>query len=327
MWRSLASLRQRVKNRLAKRTQGGADSAPDVPHDTLDSLVDEMGDQLLPHVARRLGTTPSALKQRLTLRMANQPLPQSFVAHPDRGDTLEIGMTFGMMMFLHKILKVFASRVHFMDENGQIGEAEAIPFQKSAEMCRKLLSAFRKGTLLHEIGFKVSDLSEEQIAFSENMLMRCERFAIGHEYGHVMSRLAPRPLPEIASAVATTKALLPQLGELTAAEEEKTVELWPLEIGADLIGVRLSLMLEDSNRGRVLQVGAAELFLILMRMVEEFHIKELGRIPLNVTHPPGRFRLAALRSALPERTPPEFTALGRAFEQMADVLLQDGALP
>lgn len=304
--------------------------------DEVKKIADEYGFKLNPELGRfleaderllrpvlceRYGIPPREYAKRYRgIRIAKIDAVNGYVATPDRWMSFTIHLNHGLLMFLHKICKLFTSAARVVDSSGE--EDTKIPWERTVEVARKLLDAFWSNTIMDVYGFGLADLSRKQLRATSAMLTYMERFAVGHELGHVCAHITTDPIPEAVAGGVLAKMFAGHLDDIHVAD-------WTEEFTADLVGVRLVLKSCTDDEERTLAYGAVEGFFVLLNLLEGYYEKKYGRALELGTHPPARLRLQALRrvkiscddkASSDDKTSPE---LGDAFAAFARRVLNE----
>lgn len=303
-----------------------------IPHDfdpseegvktQLNNGLEDMAKEMLPHVALGLGIKQDALEKRLLgLGVKEIPEVNGRTHTSDDWKTFGIDINLGLMLFTHEMVKLFATRLGVMDDDGNPVETPAIPFENSASTTKRLMKAFWDGNLVEEQGFELMELSETQVLISSGLLRDAECFVVGHEFGHIVIHTSPRKVSELELGMTTVRKALASAPELSETTKNLLAQEWGEEIAADLIGLQLSLVRKDNLSGKILGYSAAQLVFIMQSMLETFYEKTRQESPPIGSHPPAQFRFNCLRSILNATYPPQALELGDSFKQLADALL------
>jgi hypothetical protein len=275
----------------------------------MSQLVSDLGKRLLTPAAARIGIDPEKLQDRLTFVYGElSHSVNGYVRSFDNGCTFEIVLNVRLMIFLHKMVKVFVASVGVRTKRFP-DAAKPKPFGRIVSACKDLMDAFWEGRLHMQKGFWLAELGRNQIDLSEMLLQSCECFCLAHELGHIVIALSKEEVPEYAPARKLVEDFLHLLSELNEREKDQIVGPWTQEICADLIGLQLVLA-QSSTRPynawdnfRQFLYGGAEAVLIFIGMLQEYYDKmhHGSKMTLVNTHPPALLRLKAIRSS-PERT-------------------------
>lgn len=288
---------------------------------------------LIPHVARKMGKKEDDLKKCLTkLGLIKGPVINGYVDTADNWKTFQIYVSWGLMIFVFKMIKLFLSRMSVRDDN-RIVDASRISDEEMVSAARRLMQAFWEDTLWQTPSFAVIDLTKSQIELAAYLLHYAECFVIGHEFGHAIIESCPEKVGKelyIASGATESRnrAFLESL-KLNEEEKIRALEKWPEELTADLLGLQLCLEQRDDNIGRMVIRSSAELFFISMLMLESFYEKTTGQNYWSymyqceriVDHPPTELRLEFLHSFVDRSSPSGAVELAIAFKQYSDYIL------
>lgn len=200
---------------------------------------------LIPHVARKMGKKEDDLKKCLTkLGLIEGPVINGYVDTADNWETFQIYVSWGLMIFVFKMIKLFLSRMSVRDDN-RIVDDTRISDEEMLSAARRLIQAFWEDTLWQTPSFAVIDLTKSQIELSAYLLHYAERFVIAHEFGRAIIESCPEKVGKelyIASGATESRnrAFLESL-ELNKEEKIRALEKWPKELTADLLGLQLCL--------------------------------------------------------------------------------------
>jgi len=282
----------------------------DESRDGLIRTVTEISERLLPYAAPRVGIAREDLEKRFKrARLVFSSDVNGYVCSRDNWQTFEVLLNRGLMMFYHKMVKVFVGG------NIGIGKGEShaiekpLEFSRAISTCKALMEAFWEDRLEDQGGFWFAEFGETQMCMTAALVHCCECFTLAHEWGHAVIRLSNGKLVELATAKKLVEGFLSSISGLSAEERGRWLEYWTEEIAADLIGLHLSLELPDmhpfDNCANYKQwiYGGAEIALILIAMLEAYHdkIHHGPKMTLVRSHPPGLLRLKAIRLS-PERS-------------------------
>ncbi len=283
------------------------------PDAGLRTILTQMEGELRPHLLQYCGASEREYTKRfrgIDVRFTDDP--NGYVSSADQWKTFRITINSGLMMFLHQMAKMASSVVGVMDDKG-IKEKTKIPFSKTLEAARALMEAFWTYQLRPGLTFWLGDLSENQVLFSSMMLVNMERYAVGHELGHVACRLNGR-----VDDLRAGRSIAALMKDLAREHEED----WGEEYAADIIGLRLLMELQPSDMMRLTAYGSAELFFILLDMLEKYRMKTRGRVELG-THPPAELRFAVLRKVAGQSNPQSILQMGDAFSAFTKKIIEE----
>lgn len=313
---------ERLKKRFQKDIPDGFDFSEANTTAALHQIIVDLGKQLIPYTATKVRMEPDVLKNCiLNVSMIMDPEVNGFARSSDNWKTFEIGINIGLMIFLHKMIKVFASRIGVMGDEGHPVENPEIPFENTISVAKRLMKAYWDQNLLSTMGFQVMQLSEEQMNISSHLLHHAECFVVAHEFGHIVINLHQAEVKELNIGIEVVRGILEGISDLSETSKHQLTRQWGQEIGADLIGLQLVLELGKTDHDKILIYSAAELVFILQNMLETFYEKNIGEnLPLG-SHPPSQMRLAVLRSIVGKSNPPQVLQLGEAFAEMAEMIV------
>lgn len=275
------------------------------PQGMVDFEMKRKTEQLLPHVAARMGITEAELDQRMVgfgmYDFADEPLCNGFSSSKDNWRTFEIGIGRPMTRLLHRMNKLFMSLVnlHVVDDEGGITDQTSSKGRSSEEIGEEVtrqLSAYWEGRF-EEIGslVRAEDLSEAQLTLAAQLLHFAEMFVMAHEFGHVIVNSKQRNVPEYAHGDNVVRQILSRTST-ELAQNEKLVARWAEELAADLLGIQITLACVPSGMLRLLAFSAVEMVILIDMLLTQFHTKYYGRPIEDTTHPPAMLRLQMLRS-------------------------------
>ena len=308
-------LGKKVSRKIRGLSAASRDTVIKKSTNALNRLLIDMTMDLLPHVAQRVDMKTSDLEARLK-RVTLRPLPDvnGYVLSSD-GRTFEIAVDLGLMMLLHNMSKVFASRMTTTREEPGISPENTIV------VARKYMRAFCDKKMPAGGEFYFTQLSDEEVNLALLILHHAERFVIAHELGHVESILSKRRNDTIFGPY-VSDILLKDTPELKISEPN-LVRKWSDEIAADVIGIDILFLSEKEDAlSRMWMYLGAEFFLIVLNMLEVFYKRYRNEL-LPQSHPPGLARVEVLRLLMKQGNPPEVLQAGEALEQLADWILAE----
>lgn len=281
----------------------------------LSKIVKDAAHEMLPAVSERLHCKSDNLTHRLTsVGMIEHPEVNGFVKTADNWRTFEIFLNVGLMMFFHKISKMFASRIGVMGQDMNPSEHPSIPYEEMVRVAKKLMESFWSNNLLNTVGFYSIQLSLNQNIFAGILLHFAEKFVVAHELGHVTINLSPQYPSEYEYA-------LTLLNDIHIEAFQRDVEQWAEEIASDLIGLQLTVSTENDDIQRMKALLGAEFVFIVQNMLEQYFEKKFRENPPIGTHPPSKLRLALIRKAVGQSNPEGVFQVGKALESMADDII------
>jgi hypothetical protein len=286
----------------------------------LNDIVVDMADRLMAETAHKTGLSENTLRSRLVkVGMVDLEGVNGYTRTSDGWKTFEIGINMGLMIFFHKMIKVFASRMSVLDESGRPSSKYKIPALDTASAARRLMRAFWEGDLTSTHGFRLADLADHQVEISQSFLDYAEWFVVAHEMAHIVINLTrEKPANQLDDIVSWVRS---SLRDVAGAAE--IALLWGEEIYADYIGFGLQVSSIPKNHSfeRIMAFSSAQLVLIMQMMLEDFHKTYYGQDAPISEHPPSLFRLESLRALVRRGNPPELMEMGEGLEQLANAIL------
>jgi len=287
----------------------------------MNKIIEDAAKQLSPHAVKRIGMKPSTFYECLTkVGMIEKPDVNGFVKTTDNWKTYQIYVNLGLMMFFHKIIKIFASRVGVMSNNGGIEKNPEIPFDETVACAKKILVAFWNNTLYTTTGFNLMQLSDFQIEFVGTTLNYAEKFVVAHEFGHVIINTASTKPTEIAFIEDALKKIL--YDKMKLNNLDNLVSVWVQEIASDIIGLELCLECGEDDWDRVGIYSAVQFFFIAQNMLETFYEKTFNSPRSTGSHPPCKLRLEFIRLIVNRDNPTSVSQIGNALEEISNRILE-----
>lgn len=287
---------------------------------------------LIPYVARKMGKRNDELKKCLTkLILIESPVLNGYVKTKDNWKTFQIHVSWGLMIFIHKMIKLFLCRMSVTNGHCIVDEAR-ISDEEMLSAAERLMQAFWRGTFFQTPSISLTDLSKSQIELSTYLLHYAECFVIAHEFGHVLIETCPEKIrKELLTASAAiesrNKGIKISQTKHVGVGEKTLLESWTKELTADLLGLKLCLEQRDDDIGRMVIRSSAELVFIFMLMLEKFYEKSTGQNywlherDRGMTHPPTVLRLEFLSLFVDPLYPSYSSVLGGVFRQLGDYIL------
>lgn len=310
---------------------GNTDGTLDELNKGMEKIIEDIGERLLPLAYTRAGIQVSDSKKRLRVVFKPVIISEDINAYYDP-DKNEITVNDHLMVFYHKMLKVFVAMLTVGVRKTSTLDKVTIPSGRILSACRELMQAYCEKKLMAQEGFQLSKLGEGQKAVLCRLVRSCECFDVGHELGHFVIKNTKADIAEHTTATKTVKDYLEGRADLCTNVKLKLIKPWSNEICADLIGLQLSLAQSNTepynhweNYKQWLCAGA-EISLLLMWMFEEFEdrLKYGSNIPPSETHPPGDLRREAIRSSSGTLSPSEEPFdFGKTFSTFANGLLEE----
>jgi hypothetical protein len=272
------------------------------PFDGFQSLIEDLTSRLLPRASLRMGIDQKDLRRRLDLRIESSTEINASVEIVEGGEHIVVVVNDALMLFYHKMLKVYVSSLGVEDNEKNEIENPTMSFDKIVKACKDLIDGFWNGKLLTTQGFRLEELSFAQSAILERLLRSCECFDVAHELGHAVIIISNDEVEEYEFAKSIVIDFLCNMVSMNETERNEMIEPWTEEICADLIGLDISLSQE--NVGPYLNwpnykqwlCGGAEISHLLNMMLREYYDRmNLGsNILLTSTHPYDYLRWKAL---------------------------------
>lgn len=270
----------------------------------LKPIIKEIGDALLPIAADRMGFPLKILKKRMRIRLRRTNYSSEINADINNSASI-INVNEALMIFYHKMLKVFAATLKVgIIKNGIKGKITISP-DRVASVFDKLAQAYLEGRILTQKGFSLWDLEEGQQTVTHRLVNGCECFAVAHELGHAIIINSKNEVNEYIKAERIIREFLSSINELAEKQKSKLIKPWTNEICADLIGLNLSLaqpkrLYKDWENYQDWLFAGAEINRMLDWMLNAFEFRLNGESEyfFSFTHPPDFLRLQALRSCL-----------------------------
>ena len=311
------------RRRFAKDFPKGTDLSLNGCRAAMNKIVVDIAKEMLPHAASTLGIQIGSFRDRLTnVEMVETPEVNGFAKSSDGWRTFQIGINLGLMMFFHKMTKVFASVIGVMGEDGRPKESPTIPFTEVVAASRRLVKAFWEERLMHEQGFQLVQLSDSQITMASMLLHYAESFTVAHELGHIILNVSPQVRAELTAGTGIVRGILEDITGMNDGDKTRLVEKWGNEIASDLLGLQLAIEHAKDSHKKVLIYSSVELVFLMQEILEAYLEKVAGTKPISDTHPPSSFRLGSLRAAVRSGNPPQIFQIGEAFETLSEKIIE-----
>lgn len=265
--------------------------------------------ELVPIVADEIGITIDDLLSRFNKTyLSSSTDPSGWVSTSNNWQTFDIHINFGIDNYCYHMAKIFSTLFkRWWNPNWK---AKGVGFVESyiANMTENILEAFFENKLHLQEGLPVDDLTPELFKISERIMKELKLFILAHEFGHVVMKIKNTDY-EVDSAIEN----LNRATKIVYKEDtDKYInDNWLEECIADLIGTNLSVNRHNNEDSKIFSYACAELFLIIINMLEVYHLHKFGNWPTYNSHPPSSIRLLFLREAKPYNNP---TALMLAKE-------------
>ncbi len=221
-------------------------------------------------------------------------------------------MNGGLSRLIYLVTKLIATRVGIMGIDGQAPISPRNTLDSATKETRALMDAFFKNNIMAIDGYPVEALQAHQLKFIARFSHDVDRFVLAHELGHVILR-------ESKWQHAAYQTMTDLCRQVTAESRASLVEEWAEELAADNIGLHLTLKMHENGMDQAAAFSCAELFFLIVRLLDGFFYKTHGSHPPLGTHPPGDIRLHVLRNAA-QRNPPAIFEMGKGFEMIVGEL-------
>lgn len=310
-------LRQRIREEFGMEVDGGGGLD--------DSTVEKMAGTLVPHAARRMGRSVAAVRRALR-RTSLDPGLQIYgqTTSADRWRTFDIRLSTGLLLFHHKMVKLFMSRMTVVGEGNKVVDETGISEDEMLSTSRRLMKAFweldeSREVFIRTPGFSLLQLTKSQIELAAYLLHYADTFVVAHEFGHVLLTASPRRVKRERAIVEGAKeSMIRPVLDDHAGGGMVSPEKWVRELEADLIGVGLCRELADNDVVTMVIEASAMMSLVMCDMLEKYYRMSTGRAWDYETHPPSELRLDVMQR-LAEWGPTQ--TLGSAFRQLGDHIM------
>jgi hypothetical protein len=203
--------------------------SPEEAHQGLKGIIRDLSKRLVPYAALRIGIDPVELESRLkSARLEPSPDFNGCVQTSDNWKTFEIVINEGLMMFYHKMVKVFVASVRVRDTQDDSTHGSIEP-TRIVSVCRRLIEAYFQGRLFTQAGFSFDDFGKAKVLMTTALVHCCECFAIAHEFGHLVVQLSKTKLPEHATAKKLVEDFLQLFSTLDGNMKARFVAPWTEE--------------------------------------------------------------------------------------------------
>jgi hypothetical protein len=293
-------------------------------------IIENFAERLLPHAYARIGITDSKPKKKLRVKLGRVKFYQDINAYYDYKNNI-ITINKELMVFYHKILKVYVSTLNVGIRKTQTMEERKIPPDRILSTCKELMQAYLEKRLREKAGFSLAELGEGQTVILSRLVSNCECFDVGHELGHFVIKNTKGQVAEYSTAKETVEEFLQHVPDLSKEEKLKMAGPWTDEICADLIG--LQLLLAQDNRDSYADwenyknwlCAGVEVSLLLTWMLQEFdnRLNHGNKVILVSTHPYDLLRWEAIRSNSGILRSADTLDIGRHFHEFATWVLEE----
>jgi hypothetical protein len=222
-----------------------------------------------------------------------------------------------LMIFYHKMLKVFASTLIAGDTQIQ----NTMPTNKIVNVCQQLMQAYLENRLLKQKGLAIEDLDHNQSEVVSRLVRSCECFAVAHELGHIVIVQTKGNIAEYSIAKNAVEEFLNDFPDLPTEYKGKLIKPWTNEVCADLLGLQLSLsqpQTEPYNDWGYYEQwlsSGAQINRLLGLMLQEYEdrLTQGHKIAFCITHPHDYLRVDVLRKRSEQLNSSSDSDLGSMF--------------
>jgi hypothetical protein len=274
---------------------------------TLKPIIKDIAKRLIPPAAIRLGIPAKEVQKRLSINFLRTNLSKEINAYV-KPSTFSITISEALMIFYHKMLKVFVSTLDVGYINTQIVEKRKFPPGRILKECKKLLQAYSENKLFEEGAFLLEELTEGQSIVLSYLVDSCEYFAVAHELGHIITMQTKGKIGEYSLAKDTVEEFLSKIPDLGKKDKLMLIKPWTNEICADLTGLQLSLSQSPTKRNKhgydnkQWFSSGAQIALLLNFMLQEYEdrLNNGRKVSFDSTHPHDSLRVVAIRKRAKE---------------------------
>jgi len=293
----------------------------DLDKHTLEGSVNELASSLFPPVAAKTGRTEEELRKSLkSVHLDHRPLIDGHATSQDNWRTFEISVSEGLLIFHHKMVKLFVSRVSVVGNGQKMVEETTISHEETLSIAKRLIAAFWAGNFFETPGLSLASLTKSQIFLSSILLTYSESFVIAHEFGHMILQAFPdstRRERMILMGVEDSM-VRPALKKFPCADEPEALRNWMEELAADYVGINLCARLQDSAIQKTMIQAAGMISLMMCDILEKCRAKVGGGDWQDLTHPPSELRVEVLQSLLDWPAGMEF---GDVFHKFSEYII------
>jgi hypothetical protein len=295
------------------------------PLDGLRHTLEDMTCRLLPGAAKRLGIGYESLKPKVIMNLQSSTTVNAYVETLDGGKRFRITVNDRLLIFYHKMLKIFVSTIGIGENEKRAVERPRIPYKWIVSTCANLIQAYWDGTFFSRGGFLIEELGRGQAAILHRLLWSCECYDVAHELGHVVRRLSRTTPREYAVARKHVERFLDTFPELDGESKLEFIDPWTEELCADLIGLNLTLSQSNTdyfhnwaNYKQWLCAGA-EITHLLQWMLNEYRdrLNHGSKISLVSSHPHDYLRWKALSLSTEKASFSDRVNCGKMFGRFA----------
>jgi hypothetical protein len=285
---------------------------------SLDSSVKEMAFALLPSVAIKTGRNAEELRRSLRkVNLDRRLLIDGRTTTQDNWRTYEISISKGLMLFHHKMVKLFVSRVSVVGDGQKMVEETRISHDEAVSISRRLMTSFWEGDFFETPSFFLTSLTKGQIILASRLLFYSELFVIAHEFGHIVMHVSPECIKRelLILKGAEESMVRPALGKNQCSSEPDVLRNWMEEIAADYIGINLCANPEKDPVVKSIIQASGTISLMMCDMLEKYRRKVAGDDSPDQNHPPSELRLEVLQTMLDWPAGMDFSSVFREFSQ------------
>lgn len=225
-----------------------------------------------------------------------------------------ITMNGALSRLIYQVVKLISTRVGVMGIDGHKPVSPRNTLESAIGEVRLLMDAFFDGRIMATHGYPLLELQRHQLQFIGRFSRDVDRFVLAHELGHIILMATRRQ----HSAYETMADLCRQVAMDTNVV---VADSWAEELAADNIGLHLTLQTRENGMDRAAAFSSAELFCLIVGLLDRFFfVRHRSHPPLG-THPPGKIRLQILRNAA-QGSPSTLFEMGKGFEMIIDNMAQ-----
>jgi|GEM_PF-5290966 len=276
----------------------------------MEQIIRDILKRMVPFAASRANLAEHDFEKRLRLNVNISSKINAFASPQNGWKTFSVIINNALMIFYHKMLKVYVSQLSIGDDEANAIEKPIIPFNEVVNVSKELMSAYWKGKLLAQKSFFLEEMGigMGQLTLLSRLVRSCECFTVGHELGHAVFGIKRGYVPEYAIAKEFVNDFFDDIPDLEEKVKKLWVKPWTKEISADLIGLSLSLAQPNIDpynswpNYKQYLCGGAEISILLLWMLQEYYdrLHHGRKITLRSSHPYYYLRWKALNTS-PEK--------------------------